>query len=183
MSGEIVSISSYDFKPEHRLFVDTNFWMFVYGPISPGDKRQKIYSQALNDMLKAESRIYIDVLIVSEFINRYARIRFKLKQSQVQVGGRQDFKKFRQSKEFKPIAKEIADATRRLLKHCTRIESGFETLNIEMYIDEYSEGKSDFNDQVIAAICKQEKFRLVTDDSDFINAGISILTQNRKMLS
>ncbi len=184
MSGEVVSISSYSFKPEDRLFLDTNIWMFVYGPNSQDEKKQevKVYSRALDNMLKAKSKIYIDVLVVSEFINSYARIQFNI-QSRLKEEKKQyfkNFKKFRQSEEFKPIAKAIADDTKRLLKHCTRIESGFETLNIEAIVDEYSDGKSDFNDQVIAAICKKEELKLVTDDGDFADAGIFILTLTGK---
>ena len=182
MSSEVVSISSYSFKPEDRLFLDTNIWMFVYGPNSQDESRQEevdVYSGAFKNMVEAKSKIYIDVLVVSEFINRYARIQFNIQKEEKKQYFK-NFKRFRQSEEFKPIAKAIADDTKRLLKHCTRIESGFETLNIEAIVDEYSEGKSDFNDQVIAAICKREELRLVTDDGDFADAGISILTLTGK---
>jgi len=95
---------------------------------------------------------------------------------------KRNFKKFRQSDDFKPVAKEIANATKKILQHCTRVESGFESLNICTLINEYAEGKSDFNDQVISLICSREKLTLVTDDKDFANEGVAVLTANKKLL-
>lgn len=180
MSGTAVAISDYPFKSEHKLFVDANVWLFLYGPNSPPeDDKSKIYSAAFKNMLEAQSQIYIDVLIVSEFINRYARTRFHL----CRKNSEQSFKKFRRSPSFKGIAKKIAGEVKTVLKHCKRIKNGFEVLDIEDIFDEYAEGNSDFNDQIIAAICKREKLQLITDDGDFKDKGISVLTANKRMLS
>ena len=181
MLNKAVTVSNYNFKPEDKLLLDANIWLFLYGPNKPKDRGQKAYSQAFRNMINANSQIYIDVLIVSEFINRYARIKWELKKDESQVS--KNFKKFRQSKDFEPVAKEVANATGQVLKHCKRIKNGFETLEIDTLIDEYGEGKSDFNDQVIAVICKRERLKLVTDDSDFGVRGIPVLTANKKLLN
>lgn len=169
-----VTVLNYAFKPGDRLLLDTNIWLFVHGPNKPNDRRVEVYSQALKDMITAKSQIYIDVLIVSEFINRYARMKAGFKNK--------NFKKFRQSKGFEPIAKEVAGRVREVLKHCNRIESGFETLKINTLIDEYARGKSDFNDQIISSICRKQKLKLVTDDGDFKGRGFPVLTANKKLL-
>ncbi|MGH8547812.1 MAG: hypothetical protein ACRERU_04290 [Methylococcales bacterium] len=49
-------------------------------------------------------------------------------------------------------------------------------------IDEYAAGDSDFNDQVIAELCKKRGLKLVTDDGDFGRYEISIVTANRRLL-
>ena len=177
MPTKPIEVSNYNFKSADRLFFDTNIWIFLFGQNKPGELKSKIYSWTLNRILKAESRIYIDVLVVSEFINTYARRQFKLTKRKYK-----NFKKFRQSEQFKPVASEIADVTKRILRHCKRIGSGFDTLAINALIDEYAKGESDFNDQIIAAICKRERLTLITDDGDFSGQGIQVLTANRKML-
>jgi predicted nucleic acid-binding protein len=94
-----------------------------------------------------------------------------------------NFKKFRNSQGFKPIAQDIAAAIRHVLRHCERVESGFDMLNIEGLISEYEMGKSDFNDQVIAILCQRKGLKLLTDDGDFRGQGIPMVTANRRLLA
>lgn len=177
MAIKALAVANYDFKSEDELFVDANVWFLVFGPQKPGNARVATYSHALARILAAQSRIYIDVLIVSEFINTYGRLKWN-------VMGKPpaDFKQFRKSADFKPIARDIAADVRRVLKHCERIENGFEALDIDGLIDEYAAGDSDFNDQVIAALCKKRGLKLVTDDGDFGGHGIPIVTANKRLL-
>lgn len=177
MANNAFSVANYNFTPEDELLLDTNIWLFVYGSQKPGDKKVATYSQALSRILTANSRIYIDVLIVSEFINTYARLKWN-----VMGKPRGDFKQFRKSQDFKPIAQDIAADIRRVLKHCDRVENGFETLDINGLIAEYAGGGSDFNDQIIAALCQRRGLKLVTDDGDFSGQGIPIVTANRRLL-
>lgn len=173
------AVDDYGFTSQDKLFLDANIWLFVYGANKPDDSKVKVYSQSFKRIMNAGCQIYIDVLVVSELINRYSRTKCNLVNNQTA----KNFKDFRKSRDFARIAEEVADMMRRVLKHCKRIKSGFETLRINALIDEYAEGKSDFNDQVIAAICKRERLKLVTDDGDFKGQGIPILTANKRLLN
>ncbi len=129
-------------------------------------------------MLAAQSRIYIDVLIVSEFINTYARLQWR-----ILAPSYSNFKQFRRSGEFQPIAQEIADQVKRVLGGCTKIASGFEAVEIELLLDTYALGDSDFNDQILANLCQQRGLKLITDDGDFGGRGIPVITANRRLLA
>lgn len=178
MANNAFSVANYNFTPEDELLLDTNIWLFVYGPQKPGDAKVATYSQALAKILAAKSSIYIDVLIVSEFINTYARVKWN-----VMGKPHGDFKQFRKSQDFNPIAQDVAADIRRVLSHCARVENGFETLDIDSLIGEFAVGDSDFNDQVIAALCQQRGLKLVTDDGDFRGQGIPLVTANRRLLA
>lgn len=180
MPGKAQDINTYAFKDSDRLLLDTNVWMFVHGPTAPGDRRVAIYSSALARILAAKATIHIDVLIVSEFVNRYARLRHSILQST--AGVFPDFKQFRSGAGFKLVAQDIADAIRRVLKDCTRAESGFASVDIGSLIDEYEKGESDFNDQMLAELCKSQGWTLVTDDGDFKGSGLDLVTANKKLL-
>jgi hypothetical protein len=54
--------------------------------------------------LSAKSKIYIDVLVLSEFINTYSRTQWKFVARHIE-----SFKAFRNSSHFKPVAQEIGD--------------------------------------------------------------------------
>jgi len=178
MTHEIFAIDSYRFKSNDELLLDTNIWLFVYGPQRLGNRNVAAYSRALAKILAAKCRIYIDVLIVSEFINTYSRMKWN-----VMGNPHGTFKNFRNSQDFKPIAQDIAADVGRVLKHCTRIDSGFEASNLEKLIAKYSAGDSDFNDQIITALCKRKGLKLVTDDGDFHGQGIPVVTENRRLLA
>ena len=170
-----VSVEHYVFQEDDCVFLDANIWLFVYGPQQPKDKT-RIYSDALSRILKARCRIYIDILVVSEVINAYARIRWRLSVPQP------PFKVFRNSPQFVPIAEEIADYVRRIADMCSQIESRYETVDVEAWMNEYETGGYDFNDQVIRDLCKSKGWTLVTDDGDFDAQGISVLTGNAGLL-
>lgn len=178
MANNTFPVASYNFTPDDELLLDTNIWLFVYGPQKPNNRKVATYSQALARILAANSRIYIDVLIVSEFINTYARLKWN-----VMGKPRGDFKRFRTSQDFKPIAQDIAADIRRVLSHCGRVENGFETLDIDGLIAEYADGDSDFNDQVIATLCQKRGLKLVTDDGDFRGQSIPVVTANPRLLA
>jgi predicted nucleic acid-binding protein len=177
MPNKAVNIAEYEFTFSDSLLLDTNVWMFVYGPQQQKDRRSDIYSRALSRILAARCRIYIDVLIVSEFVNRYARIMQSL------IARESKFKDFRQSNDFIPVAQDIAAELGRILLHCTRVDSGFDALAIDALINEFAQGQSDFNDQVLSALCAKSGFTLVTDDSDFKGRGIPILTGNKRLFA
>jgi len=178
MTNNAFAVASYKFKPEDKLLLDTNIWMLVFGPQKPRNWRVATYSQAFARILAAKCQIYIDVLIVSEFINAYSRLKWNV---MGQPCG--DFKQFRKSPDFNPIAQDVAADVGRVLKCCSRVESGFESLDINGLVEEYSAGDSDFNDQVISALCKRNGFKLVTDDGDFCGQNIPVVTANRRLLA
>lgn len=170
-------VRKHDFTSSDKLFLDANIWLLFYGPQNPRDTWVDVYSQAFSRMLAATSPIYIDVLVVSEFINTYARQKWKLVSPELD-----QFKDFRRSSEFKLVARDIADDVRRILQHCSRLESGFESLDLGDLLRAYSQGEYDFNDQVITELCKREELTLITHDSDFREIGIPVLTANRRLL-
>ena len=177
MKHKAVEVRRYNFTSEDKLFLDANIWLYVYAPQKPGGHWMTIYSTVVNRILKAKSQIYIDVLVVSEFINKYARMEWDLVKSDFD-----EFKKFRNSPRFKPVAQGIATATKRVLQYCSRVESGFSTLAINNLITDYATGNFDFNDQVITELCISNGLTLITNDSDFKGQGITILTANKRLL-
>lgn len=170
-------IRHYNFTAQDKLFLDANIWLYLYGPPKPRSYWRAIYASVFNRMLRAKSPIYIDVLVVSEFINAYARLKWRDASSYPNT-----FKTFRSSSDFKPIAKDIVADVKRVLKHCKQIESGFKALNMNDLLNDYAAGNSDFNDQVITEICKSNGFTLITNDGDFKTQDIPILTANSNLL-
>ena len=177
MKHKAVEVLKYNFAPHDRLFMDANIWLYLDGPQKSNSNLRTIYSKVFSRILNAGSQIYIDVLIVSEFINSYARVRWK-----VVAPHRKTFRDFRNSPAFKTVATDISADVKRILKHCSLIESGFETLKLDDVLNEYATGKYDFNDQVITEVCKTNGLTLITNDGDFKSQEIPVLTANSRLL-
>jgi predicted nucleic acid-binding protein len=175
-------INGYRFSKTDKLFFDANIWLYVYGPQgNPGDAKVRMYSSALANAIRAGSLILADVLVVSEFINRFAR----LEHQALYLTGKapQDFKQFRNSPDFQPIAQAIVAAVRKILKLAARTESGFASVDINALLTEFEGGGYDFNDQILVRLCLSQNLKLVTHDRDFKRTSVNILTANRYILT
>ena len=178
MNHQVIPVKRHNFTSQDKLFFDANIWLYLYCPQGSQDYWVNTYSDIFDRILDAESQIYIDVLVVSEFINTFARQEWRL------AGVHSNsFKTFRSSPNFKPTAEGIAAAVKQIMQHCLPVESCFTTLEINELLTDYSTGNFDFNDQVITEICKNNGFTLITNDSDFKTHEISILTANPSLLT
>jgi len=185
MSGNNISnIRQYSFSSQDRLFFDTNIWYFIYGPQGdPRDPRPIIYSKAYKEVISKDSKIYIDPLVLSEFINRFARFHYNLWNEELPEGQQVEFKTYRKSQEFKAVAQEIEMAVQAIMVDTKPVESGLTvTPSFHKVIQDYGKGMSDFTDLMVVEICRRNTFTLVTDDSDYRVPDISVLTSNRSLL-
>jgi predicted nucleic acid-binding protein len=181
MKNTTLDIRTYSFAAADQLFFDANIWLYIYGPQrTPADWKSALYSRALSYALSAGSGLFVDVLVISEFINRYARLEHQVL---LNTAAAADFKQFRNSPNFKPIAQTIAGNVRRIMQHSRRVGSDFESLDIAALVSEYEIGSSDFNDQVLASLCRSRGFSLVTHDIDFNDRGLNVITANKHLMA
>jgi predicted nucleic acid-binding protein len=170
------SVEDYDFSDGQHFFFDTNIWLYIYGPISFPDWRSDVYSRALKEIRDSEGSIYINCMIISEFINAFARIEFK---QQSEFG---KYKEFRNSPDFRHIAEDISHNLKKILKSTLTCDPDLVGIKLPEIMDTFEEGRYDFNDLVFAEICRAKDLIFVTHDRDFRDLGIEILTANERML-
>ena len=109
-------VEDYGFRAADKLFLDTNIWLYLYGPQSQKKEVAAEYGEAFKRILDVKSDIYIHIAVVSEYVHAYAKMRYRISGGEQEFGG---FKNFRDSSEFREeIAKDIAGDTKRVLKHC-----------------------------------------------------------------
>lgn len=183
----IHDIRLYKYKEENNFLLDANVWLDVFGPY-PRSRRSGAYATAIQDMRSKKSKIYLDVMILSEFINRYARILFDIELDENYYGLPQEekptYKQFRNSPEFKLAAEEIRVAVMDIINTAAFCcNPDFNSDKAKVFADVYGTARIDFNDQIIADLCKTRPFQLVTDDGDFKHCGdISVLTANPRSI-
>ena len=128
----------------------------------------------------------INTFVLSEVINRVLRIELenedkkKKKKKKNKNKKKIDFKSFRNSPKGQSIQKDIFDITKnKILKYFQVIDKQLTTDNIKNML---SLDTLDFNDKIILDVCKTHNMVLLTNDADFANADIDILSANQKIL-
>ena len=174
-----LDIKAHNFTKEDRLLLDANIWLSVYGPIAMKNWRTGVYSEALKQIQTNGSQVCLDVLVLSEFINSFARLEYNQLSPETKP---KDFKTFRYSGAFKPVAQEIAINARKMTRISQKCDSEFCSIDVEVLLADFEQGQSDFNDQVLCELCRRKGLTLVTHDADFAGQNIPILTANSRLL-
>ena len=116
-------------------------------------------------------------MIISEFINAFARIEFKQQTNFTR------FKEFRNSLAFRAIAQDIAYNVRKILRNTLACDPELQAIDLPKVMDLFEQGKYDFNDLLFAQICRAKNMVFVTHDKDFSELGVEILTANEKLVN
>jgi len=166
------------FRSSDTFLIDANVWVLLNGP--SGLKRDIAveYSSALHKMLAAQCKLFVDVLVLSEFVNRYSRYKFVMWKPTEEV----TFKDFRSSTDYPPVARDIADAVRGILGMCQLVGPDLESIDLEALLSDFEENRRDINDQLLAEMCRSKNLTLITHDRDFKGYEITVFTANPRML-
>lgn len=180
MKNKAFNLSRYTFSSSEKILFDANIWLYLFPP--PGNPKHPFaaaYSAHFARMLRDGAQPVLDPLVLSEYLNRYCRIEWEGRYKKMHVG----YKAFRESSDFKPVGKSAASFARNISSLCTRHTTSSEELDIENALSRFETGESDFNDALIADVCKINDFKLLTNDADFRTGGIEVLTTNPKLLN
>lgn len=174
------NVETYTFDKNASYFVDANIWLYVFGPMGPGDWRSRTYSNAWKRLRASGANVFIDVLVASEIMNRWVRIEY------VRLGGEGKFglfKDFRSTLEFRSVASEITAALRSIFKYTKRTGTPFANINLEVTLNDFAAGTMDFVDSLICETCRSKPFILITHDGDMKADGFDVVTGNKRLRS
>jgi len=170
-SNDLSSISG------REIFFDTNVLLFLFSNVPPSLPYQKReYSALFKRLLAKKNPLFVDIIVVSEFINAWFGDEYK---KAVVNGFSGNRKAFRDSADGRQILKEIYHETKAVLDQFQLTSQSWNKPDI---VDQLTIDNCDFNDKFIIKICQNKKLVLLTDDKDFASAPIDILTINKKLL-
>ncbi len=184
MKNKAHDLATWAFTESDRILPDANFWVNVFGPASSvvqPTMRVQNYSSALRRMMAGKASVFIDVTIMSEFVNTLARLEFN---SNFKGNGYDawEFKRFRNSPDFFPTAKMIEREFGKILKISQCVDHPFSSWDLPSLLSNFGKGGEDFNDQLIIEITKHYDLKLLTDDGDMVNGGVEVLTANCQLM-
>jgi len=156
------------------IFVDANVLIYLFWPTGQYQYEQN-YARVFRNLLRQGNNLFIDFLVISEVINRVVRIEHQ------KINGNQKFKDFRNSEEGKDVLNDIYVIVKNdILTRFNIIGKAFSKQDIEdsLIVDEL-----DFVDKATVALCKENNLVILTNDRDFKNVGLDILTGNPYILN
>ena len=190
MPNQIHNAANYSFTEKDRICFDTNIWFYLLP--SPAQKRDTCadaYTKTIHCIIRSNATIIVDISILSEYLNRYARMEWDAyeKDTATQEHFRR-FKDFRNSDYFKPIAEGAARSASKIIARCKQMiiqPAVGDKFEIEHILEDYGAAKCDFADAVLAETCRIHQYKIFTNDDDFgrIDYGIEVITHNSNLLT
>ncbi len=177
--ARIFDLNTYQFQRNERLFYDTNVWAAI-NDLTSFSSDSAPYTAAHKRVLTASCALYTDLLILQEFANVLERESVALvRKNRLGLSNKlsgKETKVFRRTPEFIEAATAVADALHQILRQATIAPSTSDTHWFRSQIDEYESGQVGFNDRLIAQICLDNDFTLVTHDAEFVVFDLKIIT-------
>ncbi len=179
MKNKAYDLSSYSFSSGEQILVDTNIWLYLFpAPADPSNRFATQYSTGFSNLVSAKAQPVLDPIVLSEYLNRYIRIEW---------GGNYKsqypkFKNFRNSFDFSAVVSSAEAFAKRIVSFCKIHSIPANELDLNQALADFSTRKVDFNDALLIDICKKRELKLMTNDGDFVDGGIEVLTTNPRLL-
>lgn len=156
----------------NRFVFDTNVLIYMHGFI-PSERMARKYGPIVEYIASSGANVYIDKVVLGEFINRYinASMEYKLKQKGL-LKPKEKFKFYKQKHRHCPQYQEVLNEMNVIL-HQIKNTYNLQLCSTPFLIDADTITDSiaymEFNDFLIANVAKAERAYIVTNDKDLIN--------------
>lgn len=161
-------IVNHTVSPTASYIFDTNIWVYIFAPIAQSNKyKQRVYSRLLSDILSRQATIWINSLILSEYVNVMLKLAFKQWMSNNNLLNANFKRDFRPQKEYRDALSDVKCQVLSILGLCERRPDDFNRIDINGIIDSIGIVSYDYGDAILVDVCKcHREINLVTDDSD-----------------
>lgn len=159
---------------DREIFFDANILIYLFWPTGQHHYEQN-YARVFRALLNQGNLLFVDFFVISEIVNRI------LRNEHQKLNPTAKFKDFRDSTDGKQVLSDIYTILKsNVLNRFNVVGKNFSKQDIENFlvIDDL-----DFVDKSTAAICKENKLVLLTNDKDFKHADLDILTGNPNLLN
>ena len=178
--NRVHALSKYSFSKGERLLLDTNVWIYVHPefPARQPDPLIRAYSEGIKSMQAAQAELITNVTILGEYLNRFCNLQWNMQYK----GQYPKYKNFRNSSDFAAVAQTAIKSIRQILRLCTWSEDTIGAKVIDSVLTTFMSGDADFSDLLLIELCRENGWKIVTNDGDFRHGRVEIITANRSLL-
>lgn len=167
MAANKIDIKSYQPKSGDCFYFDNNVWIYLFEPLGNYNKHlQQTYSNFLAATRSVGATIFINSMILSEFSNRVLRFNFedwKKKSGSASSDYKRDFIG---TQVYKDTVDEITININKILKLSEKASDNFHRIDMNEVLKHLA--FIDFNDSYMIEMAALSKWKIVTDDADFV---------------
>jgi len=163
---------------QRGIFFDANILIYLFWPTKAQWERK--YSSIYGVLVRSNAQMYVDFIVLSEVINRAIRFEYKnyLKAHNLNSDSF-IFKQYRNSLDGQQSISDVYDIVKTdILGHFNIAGKYFQEVDITQLL---SDTEIDLNDKAIELICQENNFILLTNDGDFRNSSLDILSENTNL--
>ena len=160
---------------------DTNVWIAIEG-MDPSSTRTSGYGDFYAELRKSDNVLIVNDYVLGEFHNRCCRIEYSMRKEASGDDGFPSFKRYRVSSDFRDFMQSMNEVCRGIASDARYEGVSSDQLVIADVIDEACHGKMDWSDIVLREHCRKAGHVLVTDDYDFLDCGLDLVTGNKRLL-
>lgn len=181
MLNDIHEIASFTPMPDDTFMLDTNVLIKIFYP-TLGTRNSAAYINLYQKIRNVNAKLLISSIQLSEFVNRCIRFQFDLyRELHPEIT---NFKEhYRNTNDYQNSMNAIIEIIANdMFPFFTKINDNFASLNEDNLLMRCF--SYDFNDAVIAEICRFQNAFLITDDRDYANYlnKLKIITNNPALL-
>jgi predicted nucleic acid-binding protein len=167
MAAKVIDIAEYSPKALDVFFFDNSVWMYLFCPLGNyNSNKQRYYSSFLKSIQTSRSTIFISSLVLSEFANRYLRMDFERWKEENNYPTAIFKKDFIGIERYSETIEEIKRNINQIMSFCDKSHDNFNAIELNSIFKHLS--VIDFNDSYYIELAKLGKWKIVTDDRDFI---------------
>lgn len=167
-----------------KVFLDTNIWLLLEGVNGfTASRKQQRYERAYSYLMNNGNTLITNEYVLSEICNRSVKLAYELAKKSSGLGDKfMRYKEFRGTDKFGTALEVARDTCLNILSDCEFCSCNDKHYSIETVLHDFARGKMDFSDILITSHCASEKYALMTDDGDYADCAINIVTANRRLL-
>lgn len=164
---------------DRKIFFDANVLIYLFWASSSSSWENK-YASLYTRLNAQKNKFVLDYIVLSEFVNRAIRIEYDNYLEANNLTKRDlKYKEYRSSQDGQDTLSDIyLTVIDDILEEFEVAEKGYSQNDLTMMcvVDNL-----DFSDKAIEQICNENQFVLLTNDTDFSNSRIEILSCHRRL--
>lgn len=177
MMSNRYNISNIQHVQNKKIFFDANVLIYLFW--ATGSSWENNYANVYSRLNRQNNSFVVDFIVISEFINRAIRIEYDKYLDENNLTKRIfSFKKYRDCTNGSEAVTDVYTIVSTILNTFDVIEKAYSKNDISamLFTDIL-----DFSDRALVKICNENNFILLTNDKDFKNSNIDILSCNRNL--
>lgn len=174
MMANRYSISSINNIGQQKIFFDANILIYLFW-VSGSSRWENQYATLYTNLNKRNKKFVVDFIVISEFVNRAIKLEYNsYLSSNNLILSELKYKEYRNSEAGQDALKDIYMVVQdEILKNFEIIEKSYSKNDLILMCNV---DNLDFSDKAIIKICNENQFILLTNDLDFKNENIDILS-------